>query len=29
VPVRKLTSSREIADFLSSYGDGAHCRISN
>jgi hypothetical protein len=29
VPVRKLTSSREIADFLSSYGDGAQCRISN
>ena len=28
VPVRKLTSRREIADFLSSYGDGAQCRIS-
>jgi adenylate kinase family enzyme len=29
VPVCRLTSSRDIAAFLSSYGDDAHCRISS
>ena len=29
VPVRRLTDDREIADFLSSYGDDARSRISN
>jgi adenylate kinase family enzyme len=28
-PVRKLTGSREIADFLASCGNGVRCRISN
>lgn len=28
-PVLRLTSSREIADFLASYGDDARGRISN
>lgn len=29
VPVRRLTSSHEIAAFVAAYGDGAHSRTSN